>query len=503
MPAHDQLVLAIDQGTTSTRAILFDGAGQMRGSGQQEFVQHYPQQGWVEHDADEIWSATLNVCQQALAWAKAPAPGIAALGITNQRETVVVWERASGRPIHRALVWQDRRTADACRSLRQAGHETRVQELTGLLLDPYFSATKLGWILDEVPGARAAAERGELACGTMECFLLWRLTGGAVHATDASNASRTLLFDIHAQDWSEELLQLFRVPREILPEVRDCAGDFGTVAGAAAEALGAAFPICGMAGDQQAATLGQACFAPGSLKITYGTGCFAMLNTGSDVVRSRNRLLSTVAWRLDGETTYALEGSIFAAGSAVQWLRDELGILKGAEESEALAAAADPRQRVYMVPAFTGLGAPYWDPHARGAVLGLTRDSGREEIARATLEAVGFQTRDLLSAMQADGAGRPPSLRVDGGLVCNDWAMQFLADITGIPVERPSVIETTALGAAFLAGLHTGVYASQESFAALWRREALFEPAMPAGERDERYAGWQDSVARVRSKQQG
>ncbi len=487
-------VLAIDQGTTSTRAILFDRGGAPRGVAQQELPQLFPRPGWVEHDAEEIWRATVAVCRGALDAAGVAADAVAAIGITNQRETVVLWERATGKPLHHAVVWQDRRTADRCAALRADGAEELVMQRTGLLLDPYFSATKLAWMLDELPGARAAAERGELAAGTIDCFLLWRLTGGRVHATDASNASRTMLFDLERQDWDEELLDLFGVPGALLPEVRDNAADFGC---ADAALLGAALPVAGMAGDQQAATFGQACFTPGMLKSTYGTGCFALLNTGDELLRSRNRLLGTVAWRLDGRPTFALEGSVFSAGSTVQWLRDGLGLVRDAAETEALAAQADPAQRVHLVPAFTGLGAPWWDPHARATLSGLTREAGRAEVARAALEAVAWQTRDLVEAMVADGAPMPPALRVDGGMVANGWAMQFLADALGRPVERPVVPETTALGAAALAGLQLGLHGSLEELAAAWRLDRRFEPAMAAEERDERYAGWREAVRRT------
>ncbi len=488
-------ILAIDQGTTSTRAMLFDAEGEPRAQAQRELQQHYPQPGWVEHDPEEIWQATLETCRAVLAEKRLGARDIAAIGITNQRETTVVWERKTGRPIARAIVWQDRRTAPRCAELAAAHHGELVRARTGLVIDPYFSATKIAWLLDHTPGARQAAERGELAFGTIDCFLLWRLTGGAVHATDATNAARTLLFDIHRQDWDDELLALFRVPRALLPDVRDNAGDFR---GTAAELFGAPIAVAGMAGDQQAATIGQACFAPGMIKSTYGTGCFAVLNTGAEALASRHRLLTTLAYRLDGRSTYAIEGSIFVAGAAVQWLRDGLGLIARAEETEALARAADPARRVYVVPAFTGLGAPYWDAEARGAIFGLTRDVGRAELARATLEAACYQTRDLIEAMRADGAA-PASLRVDGGMVANNWFAQCLADTLGLPVERPRFIETTVLGAAALAGLGTGFYPSLEALAARWRRDALFEPHRDAAQREERYAGWRDAVARMRS----
>jgi glycerol kinase len=491
-PTH---ILAIDQGTTSTRAMLFDAEGSARTSAQRELTQHYPEPGWVEHDAEEIWQSVIETCRAVLAEQRLAPTDIAAIGITNQRETTVLWERKTGKPIARAIVWQDRRTAERCAALVAERHQQLVRERTGLVIDPYFSATKIAWLLDRVPGARAAAERGELAFGTIDSFILWRLTGGAVHATDATNASRTLLFDIHRHQWDEELLALFTVPRALLPEVRDNAGDFG---GSAAALFGAPIAITGMAGDQQAATIGQACFAPGMIKSTYGTGCFVVLNTGAEALQSRHRLLTTLAYRLGGRPTYAMEGAIFVAGAAVQWLRDGLGLIGSAAETEALACAADPARRVYLVPAFTGLGAPYWDAEARGALLGLTRDVGRAELARATLEASCFQTRDLIEAMRADGAA-PASLRIDGGMVANNWFAQCLADTLGLPVERPRFTETTVLGAAALAGLGSGFYPSLESVGDRWRRDALFEPHRDAGTREALYAGWKDAVARVRS----
>jgi glycerol kinase len=489
-------VLAIDQGTTSTRAMVFDAEGRPLASAQRELTQHYPRPGWVEHDPEDIWATVQETARHALAHARLTAGDVAATGIANQRETVVIWERDGGRPIAPAIVWQDRRTADRCAALAAAGHEPMIAARTGLLLDPYFSATKIAWLLDEIPGARAAAERGDLACGTIDSFLLWRLTGGAIHATDATNAARTLLFDIHRQCWDDELLTLFRVPRLLLPEVRDNAGSFGT---STVDFLGTPVPICGMAGDQQAATVGQACFTPGMVKSTYGTGCFAVLNTGAAPLASRHRLLTTLAYRLEGRATYAIEGSIFVAGAAVQWLHDGLGLIRDAGECDALARAADPARRVYLVPAFTGLGAPYWDAEARGALFGLTRDAGRAEIVRAALEAACYQTRDLIEAMRADGAALA-SLRVDGGMVVNDWFAQRLADLLGLPVERPCITETTALGAAALAGLAAGLYPSLDALAGRWRRDRLFEPTLGADERDERYAGWQDAVRRTRSK---
>jgi glycerol kinase len=487
-------ILAIDQGTTSTRAVLFDAEAQPRAQAQRELVQHYPQPGWVEHDPEDIWQATLDVCSAVLKDFRPGARGIAGIGITNQRETTVIWERKTGRPIAPAIVWQDRRTAQRCAELSAAGHAELVRARTGLVIDPYFSATKIAWLLDNTAGARDAAERGDLAFGTIDSFLLWRLTGGAVHATDATNAARTLLFDIRHQHWDDDLLALFGVPRALLPEVRDNAGSFGGTS-----LFGAPMPIAGMAGDQQAAAIGQACFAPGMIKSTYGTGCFVLLNTGANALASSHRLLTTLAYRLDGQPTYAVEGSIFVAGAAVQWLRDGLGLIRRAEETEALAAAADPARRVYVVPAFTGLGAPYWDAEARGAIFGLTRDVGRADLVRATLEAACYQTRDLIEAMRADGAA-PTSLRVDGGMVANNWFAQRLADTLNMPVERPRYAETTVLGAAALAGLGTGVYPSLDALAGRWQRDALFEPQSDAETRGADYAGWLDAVARVRSQ---
>jgi len=484
-------LLAIDQGTTSTRAIVFDREGRKLGLSQVELPQSYPQPGWVEHDAQRIWQDTLASVKGALKDAKLAVKDIAAIGITNQRETTVIWDRASGQPIHPAIVWQDRRTSEFCKK-----HESRsnwLSDKTGLLLDPYFSATKIAWLLEHVPGARARAEKGELAFGTIDSWLLWNLSGGKLHATDATNASRTALFNIRTQEWDEELLAFFGVPRALLPEVRDSAADYGTTV---AELFGGSIRIGGIAGDQQAATVGQACFSRGMMKSTYGTGCFMVLNTGSEFVRSRNRLLSTVAYRLDGQTTYALEGAIFVAGAAVQWLRDAVHLIRGAGETEALAKSIDDTQGVYLVPAFTGLGAPYWDPQARGAILGLTRDSGIAHIVRAALESVCYQTRDLMVAMAQD-ALLPTELRVDGGMVVNDWLTQFLSDVLNVPVIRPRTVETTALGAAFLAGLQVGVYGSLDEISALWSVERRFEPALDPQKGDQLYAGWQAAVQRV------
>jgi glycerol kinase len=492
-------LLAIDQGTTSSRAIVFDNALRVGGVAQQEFAQHFPRDGWVEHDPEEIWHSVVRTCRAAIRKAGVAVANIAALGITNQRETVVVWDRKTGRPIHPAIVWQDRRTAPACAALRDAGHEAEVSARTGLLLDPYFSATKINWLLNHVKGARKRAARGELAFGTIDTFLIWRLTGGRVHATDATNASRTSLFNIHTGAWDDHLLDLFNIPRAILPEVKDCAADYGVTDRAI---LGAAIPIAGVAGDQQAATVGQACFAPGMLKSTYGTGCFALLNTGTTAVASQNRLLTTIAYQLGGKRTYALEGSIFIAGAAVQWLRDGLKIIRRASDTAALAKAADPTQAVYLVPAFVGLGAPHWDAEARGALYGITRATTAAEIARAALEAVCYQTRDLLDAMRRDWAAEAaPVVRVDGGMVASDWTMQFLADILAAPVDRPAVLETTALGAAYLAGLQVGLCTDPAAMMKTWKRERRFTPRMKPAERDARVSGWHDAVRRTLSRQ--
>lgn len=488
-------ILALDQGTTSSRAIVFGAELAIRGLAQREFAQFYPASGWVEHDPEDIWRTTVETARQAIAGAGPAARDIAAVGITNQRETCLVWDRRTGKPIHRALVWQDRRTADMCRTLKEAGHEPMVTAKTGLLLDPYFSATKIAWLLDHVDGARALAEAGHLAFGTVDTFLIWRLTGGRVHATDATNASRTLLYDIAKGAWDGDLLNLFGVPRAMLPEVRDSNGEYGVTE---ASILGVGLPILGVAGDQQAATIGQACFSPGMVKATYGTGCFALLNTGEKPVASRNRLLTTVAYQLDGKRTYALEGAIFIAGAAVQWLRDGLKIIASAPESGALAGNADDGQDVYLVPAFVGLGAPYWQPEARGALFGLTRGTGPAEVARAALEAVCFQTRDLLEAMHGDWDARAKSvLRVDGGMVASDWTMQRLADILDAPVERPVVQETTALGAAWLAGHKAGVWPDAQGFSKLWKLDRAFSPVLAAAERERKYAGWKRSIAAV------
>ena len=486
-------LLAIDQGTTSTRAIVFDRKGAKLGVAQLELPQSYPQPGWVEHDALRIWDDTLKVMRGALKTSKLRVKDITAIGITNQRETAVIWDRATGKPIHPAIVWQDRRTAEFCR--RHQDKNGWLAEKTGLLLDPYFSATKIAWMLDQVKGARARAEKGELAFGTIDSWLLWKLTGGKAHATDATNASRTALFNVRTQQWDDELLKFFNVPKALLPEVRDCAAEFGATD---PDLLGAAVPIRGIAGDQQAATIGQACFKPGMSKSTYGTGCFLVLNTGDELRLSKNRLLSTVAYRINGKTTYAMEGSIFVAGAAVQWLRDAVHLIRTAGDTEKIAKSIPDTQGVYLVPAFTGLGAPFWDPEARGAILGLTRDSGIAHIVRAALESVCYQTRDLLVAMSED-AVTPTELRVDGGMVVNDWLTQCLADILQLRVVRPQTVETTALGAAFLAGLQSGVYGSLDDIAKLWQAERRFVPALPAKKAEERYAGWKQAVSRVKT----
>ncbi len=492
MPS-DQCILAIDQGTTSSRAIVFDPKGQQLAVAQQEFPQHYPDDGWVEHDPEDIWSTTLATAQEAFRKAEAAGNTIVAIGITNQRETTLVWERATGKPIHNAIVWQDRRTANVCADLKARGLEATIQAKTGLLLDPYFSSTKVAWLLDNVPGARAQADAGDLAFGTVDSFLIWRLTGGASHVTDATNASRTNLYNIHDGTWDEALLTTFNVPASVLPTVLDCSADFGT---ADAALFGRALPIYGVAGDQQAATVGQCCFEPGSIKSTYGTGCFVVLNTGAEAVASKNKLLTTIAYQINGKPTYALEGSIFMAGAAVQWLRDEMGLIKSAEDSEALAAGLDSNAGVYLVPAFTGLGAPHWDPDARGAIFGLTRATGPAEITRATLESVCYQTADLFNAMAQDGVS-PSALRVDGGMVANSWLCQFLADVLNLTVDRPEVMETTALGAAYLAGLKAGIFSSLDDVTSQWQRNARFEPKMNAADRSSLMAGWQKAVSKT------
>ncbi|MBS0274468.1 MAG: glycerol kinase GlpK [Proteobacteria bacterium] len=497
MSFEPPFILAIDQGTTSSRAILFDAAARPVAQHAIEIRQIYPANGWVEHDAEEIWQTTLACCRVA---AKGIDPkDILAIGITNQRETAVLWDRKTGMPLHNAIVWQDRRTADRCRALKEAGHEAQVSATTGLLLDPYFSGTKVEWLLDHVPGARARAERGELAFGTIDSWLVYKLTGGARHATDVTNASRTLFLNLKTLAWDDEMLRLLNVPRAVLPEVRDSAGDYGETM---PDLLGRAIPIRGIAGDQQAAAFGQACFKPGDVKSTYGTGCFALVNTGSTAPSSKNRLLATSAYRAKGQTAYAIEGSIFIAGAVVQWLRDALGVIRNAAEIEALAKTAKPADGLYFVPAFTGLGAPYWDPDARGAIVGLTRDMGAAEIARAALDSVCFQTRDLLEAMARDmrdaGLDAPKALKVDGGMVRNDWFCQRLADLTGLPVDRPQVTETTALGAAYLAGLSAGLFSDFSDIAKGWALDRRYTPETGRAVRDALYDGWIKAVGRVR-----
>jgi glycerol kinase len=481
-------VLAIDQGTTSSRAMVFDVTTAVIATAQSEFAQHYPADGWVEHDPEDIWATTLAVTQQA--YAQASDAEIVAVGITNQRETTVVWDRETGKAIYPAIVWQDRRTADVCRRLNEAGHAETVHHKTGLLLDPYFSATKIAWILDHVEGARERADRGELAFGTIDSFLIWRLTGGAVHATDATNASRTSLYNIHTGHWDEELLAIFDVPLALLPDVKNCDDDYGITAPGI---LPQPVAIRGVAGDQQAASLGQCCFEPGDIKSTYGTGCFVLLNTGTDAVMSANKLLTTVAFQLEGERHYALEGSIFIAGAAVQWLRDGLKIIRHAADTEAMAASLASNEGVYLVPAFTGLGVPYWRPDVRGAIFGLTRATGPEHFARATLEAIGYLTHDLFEAMARDGIA-PRSLRIDGGMVANDWLCQFLADILNVEVIRPAVLETTALGAAYLAGRSSGVYGDRAEFAKRWQRQCQFSSQLTASSRQQLLAGWRRAI---------
>ena len=485
------VILSIDQGTTSSRTLVFSPQGDILYSAQEEFPQIYPNDGWVEHDPEAIWSTVLSTLKDAYTFAKKSGAKIAGIGITNQRETTLVWERKTGKPLYNAIVWQDRRTAEQCRKIKETYDEAELTAKTGLLLDPYFSTTKAAWILDHVDGARARADAGELAFGTVDSFLIWRLTEGKTHATDATNASRTNVFNIHSQDWDDELLALFDVPASILPEVKDCADDYGMCT-----VLDEDIPILGVAGDQQAAAIGQNCFNKGDIKSTYGTGCFVILNTGSDCITSKNRLLSTVCYRLNGKTTYALEGSIFVAGAAVQWLRDGIQIIKDAAETEAMCESLESNTGVYLVPAFTGLGAPHWDPEARGAIFGLTRDTGRAEIARATVESVCYQTSDLFKAMSDDGV-TPTSLRVDGGMVHNSWMVQHLANVLDIPVDRPKVLETTALGAAYLAGLQAGLYKSLDEVQDNWQIDRAFTPAMETDKRDKLLIGWNAAVEKV------
>ena len=486
-----KVILSIDQGTTSSRTLVFSPGGDVLFTAQKEFPQIYPNDGWVEHDPEAIWDTVLTTLKAAYKFAKDSGSDIVGIGITNQRETTLVWDRKTGRAIYNAIVWQDRRTAAICREIKAKYKEEKLTAKTGLLLDPYFSATKAAWMLDHVESARSRAQNGELAFGTVDSFLIWRLTGGKTHATDATNASRTNLFNIHAQKWDEELLELFNVPASILPEVKDCADDYGLCT-----VLGEDIPIFGVAGDQQAAAIGQCCFTEGDIKSTYGTGCFVILNTGSECITSKNRLLSTVCYRLNGKPTYALEGSIFIAGAAVQWLRDGIQIIKDATETEAMCEGLESNKGVYLVPAFTGLGAPHWDPDARGAIFGLTRDTGRSEIARAAVESVCYQTYDLFKAMSDDGV-TPASLRVDGGMVYNSWMVQHLSNVLDIPVDRPKVLETTALGAAYLAGLQAGLYNSLDDVHANWQRDKHFKPQMDSETRIALLTGWNMAVQKV------
>ncbi len=491
----EPLLLSIDQGTTSSRAMLFEKDGSTFAVAQKEFQQIFPQSGWVEHDAEEIWQTTLSVCQQVIQQAEQKNRRIVSIGITNQRETTLIWDRQTGKPIHNAIVWQDRRTSEYCKKLKDAGHEASLNAKTGLLLDPYFSGTKVNWLLDNVDGARAKAEKGELAFGTMDTFLMWRLSNGKVHKTDSTNACRTLLFNIHENQWDDQLLALFDVPKSLLPEVLDSAADFCVTD---KSVLGVELPIQGVAGDQHAASIGQVCFNKGMVKSTYGTGCFVMLNTGTTAIASKNKMLTTVAYRLNGETTYAIEGSIFVAGAAVQWLRDGLGIIQSAEQTESMASGLNDNQGVYLVPAFTGMGAPYWDPDARGAIYGLTRDTGPEAFVRAALESVCFQTMDLFDAMRQDGADLD-TVRVDGGMVNNNWLSQQLSNLLNTPVQRPKQTETTALGAAYLAGLQSGVYNSLQDLENNWQLDRSFTPTMDADVREQLTQGWKAAVNRTRS----
>jgi glycerol kinase len=489
-----EYIIAIDQGTTSTRSIVFDSQFAIMGKGQEEFDQHFPKSGWVEHNPQDLLNTVISTCKKALTDGKIRANEIVALGITNQRETTLLWDKVTGEPIYNAIVWQDRRTSKFCDELRRAGLEKLVTSVTGLLLDPYFSATKLKWLLDNVAGARTKAEAGGLLFGTVDTYLIWHLTNGVVHATDATNASRTMLYDINDGEWSSQICELLNIPRSILPEVRNCSDDFGVCH---EKILGHKIPIKGVAGDQHAATIGQACFKPGMMKSTYGTGCFALLNTGNSIVRSKNKLLTTIAYQFDGKPTYALEGSIFIAGAVVQWLRDGLKIINSASETQDLAEHADINQQVIIVPAFTGLGAPYWNADCRGAIYGLTRNSGPAELAKAALECVGFQTRDLLEAMQSDWHGdnqEKSVLRVDGGMTSSDWAMQFLADIINVSVDRPNTLETTAVGAAWLAGSAIGYYPPFDEFSRLWKSESHFVPIMQEEERERKYSAWKSAV---------
>lgn len=489
-------ILALDQGTTSSRAILFDHDGRIVASAQQEFPQIYPQPGWVEHDPEAIWQSQLQVAKQVLDSKNLTAADITAIGITNQRETTLVWDRVTGQPLYNAIVWQDRRTSALCDQLKAEGFDKTIREKTGLVTDAYFSGTKVAWILDNVPGAREKAEAGQLAFGTVDSFIVWRLTGGRLHITDVSNASRTMLYDIHKRWWSNTMLRRLNISTSMLPQVVPSSMVYGETS---SEIFGAPIKIAGIAGDQQAATFGQACYEPGMAKNTYGTGCFMLMNTGATAKESHHNLLTTVGWTVgQGAMQYALEGSVFIAGAAIQWLRDEMKLVTNAAETEALAKSIADTSGVYVVPAFVGLGAPYWDQYARGTIVGLTRGSGRAQIVRATLESIAYQTRDVLEAMRADSWLALPALRVDGGAVRNDFLMQFQADILGVPVQRPAVTETTALGAAYLAGLATGYWSSQDEIARQWALEKTFEPRMSAEGRDTLYAGWKRAVERAK-----
>ena len=491
-------ILSIDQGTTSSRAIVFNDRLEIVAVAQQEFEQFFPQSGWVEHDPEEIWNSTVATCRKALEKSKLSATDIAAIGITNQRETTIIWDKETGKPIHKAIVWQDRRTSEYCSQLRENGHDPMINAKTGLLLDSYFSGTKIKWLLDNVDGAREKAQSGKLLFGTVDTFLLWHLTGGKEHATDATNASRTMLYNIHDNCWDMDLIELLEIPVSLLPEVKDSSAAFGMTEPAL---LGAAIPVCGIAGDQQAALVGQACFQPGMIKSTYGTGCFVVLNTGDQAVRSNNRLLTTIGYRLNGKNTYALEGSIFVAGAAVQWMRDTMRLIESASETGKLARQADINQDVYLVPAFTGLGAPHWDGEARGAIFGITRATGPAELSKAALESVCYQTRDLLDAMRGDWQNMGETvLRVDGGMVASNYTMQFLADILNAPVDRPVVLESTALGAAYLAGLHIGLFPPPEQFSSSWKRDKRFIPDLAEDIRIRKYNGWKDAVRRTLTK---
>ena len=497
MAKKSKYVLSIDQGTTSSRGVIFDKSYEIVSIGQKEFTQFFPDSGWVEHDPEEIWMSTLESCHSAIKESKIDPSQIRAVGITNQRETTVVWDKDTGKPIYNAIVWQDRRTSDQCQNLKDLGHESLVTKKTGLLLDPYFCATKIAWILDNVSGARQKANEGQLLFGTIDCFLMWRLSNQQIHSTDATNACRTMLYNIHDGCWDEDLLKLFNIPSSMLPKVCDNAADFGKVD---ESIFGSEIPITASIGDQPSALVGQACFQPGMVKSTYGTGCFVLINTGYEPVKSNNKLLTTLAFQVNGKTCYALEGSIFVAGAAVQWLRDGLKFIESAQESESLAMQADDSQDVYLVPAFVGLGAPYWDPDCRGALFGMTRNTGPAEITKATLESVCYQTSDLLSAIAKDlGEGKLSAIRVDGGMAASNWTMQMLSDLVELPVDRPKNLETTALGAAYLAGMQIGFYPSMSDFSDSWQSDSQFNSKMTSDSRERKLAGWKDAVKRTLS----